>query len=80
MEKIKYVVDRIENGILVLVNDTDCSELQVPSGKFSEKLCENDIVYITYENGIIKEMTADKKETDLHKEAMKKKFSALFDN
>lgn len=80
MQTVKYVVDRIEDGrMLVLASTADESEMCVPMGKFSEKLCENDIVYVTFENGVITSMKVDKTETENRKTEMKKKLNALFD-
>lgn len=80
MEIKKYVVDRIEDTrTLVLASTENDTELLVPVGKFSEKLCENDIVYVTFKNGIMTELKVDKNETENKKSEMKKKLSSLFD-
>ena len=59
MKREKYVIDRIEDGMLVLENSENGTELVVPKGSFDSGLCENDIVQVVSCNGEIKEITAD---------------------
>ncbi len=79
MKKEKYVIDRIENGIMVLLSDNDDTELLVRAEDYSPELSENDIVYVNFEDGEVKEIAADKDETAKKKAEIKKKFSSLFD-
>ena len=81
MKREKYVVDRIEDSrMLVLVNQSDDSEIVISKEKFSVDICESDILSVTFENGIITGVTVEKDETEQKKIKMKEKISSLFDN
>ncbi len=81
MKKEKYVIDRIEEGIIVLLSCVDDIQIEVPADKFPDELFENDIVYVSFDkDGVINEIIADKEETEEKKARMKKKLLTLFDD
>lgn len=79
MKKEKYVIDRIENGVMVLLSHKDDTELLVRAEEYSYTFSENDIVYVSFEDGMIKEIISDKGETKRNKTELKKRFGSLFD-
>lgn len=81
MKTEKYIVDRIEDGVLVLVHCENESELSVKSTDSGEKISEGDVIYVTFdENNGIAEITVDREETAQRKKEMKRKLKSLFDN
>lgn len=81
MRTEKYTVDRIENGILVMIHSEDESELCAEKSLSKEKISDGDIVYVSFgENNRITKITVDIEETEQRKKELKSKLKSLFDN
>lgn len=79
MKKEKFVIDRIENGVIVLLSCKDDTEILVRADEHPVLFHENDIVYVSVEDGEVKEITSDNAGTIKKKNEMKKRFRSLFD-
>lgn len=79
MKKEKFVIDRIENGVIVLLSCKDDTELLVRADEHPAVFHENDIVYVSFEDGEVKEIASDNTETKKKKNEIKKRFRSLFD-
>ena len=80
MDKEKYIIDRIEDGVLVLVKSVGENELTVNSADYPGDFSQNDIVFVFTENGIIQKIVADKIRSANNKNRIKRKIKLLFDN
>lgn len=71
MDKMKYVVDRIENNIIILENLKDKSILEIPKDKINFLVKDGDVLY--YDNNNFKlDLETKKKRIELIKEKFNK--------
>ena len=71
MDKMKYVVDRIENNIIILENLKDKSILEIPKDKINFLVKDGDVLY--YDNNNFKlDLETKKKRLELIKEKFNK--------
>lgn len=80
MKREKYAVDRIEEGILVMISESDGKALELSADRFGKRIHEGDIVYVSFaDNGEICGARTAILETMRRKKEIKRKLSALFD-
>lgn len=71
MDKMKYVVDRIENNIIILENLKDKSILEIPKDKINFLIKDGDVLY--YDNNKFRlDLETKKKRIELIKEKFNK--------
>lgn len=71
MDKMKYVVDRIENNIIILENLKDKSILEIPKDKINFFVKDGDVLY--YDNNKFRlDLETKKKRIELIKEKFNK--------
>ena len=71
MDKMKYVVDRIENNIIILENLKDKSILEIPEDKINFLVKDGDVLY--YDNNKFRlDLETKKKRVELIKEKFNK--------
>lgn len=71
MDKMKYVVDRIENNIIILENLKDKSILEIPKDKINFLVKDGDVLY--YDNNKFRlDLETKKKRIELIKEKFNK--------
>lgn len=71
MDKMKYVVDRIENNIIILENLKDKSILELPKDKINFLIKDGDVLY--YDNNKFRlDLETKKKRIELIKEKFNK--------
>ena len=81
MDSKGFVVDRTENGMIILCGIEDNICVEVSAMKFGETFCDGDIVEVSFDNnGEIAKITIDKNETLVRRKSIKKKLKSLFDN
>lgn len=71
MDKMKYVVDRIENNIIILENLNDKSILEIPKDKIDFLVKDGDVLYYK-NNKFILDLETKKKRIELIKEKFNK--------
>ena len=71
MDKMKYVVDRIENNIIILENLKDKSILEIPKDKINFLVKDGDVLYY-YNNKFRINLETKKKRIELIKEKFNK--------
>ena len=71
MDKMKYVVDRIKNNIIILENLKDKSILEIPKDKINFFVKDGDVLY--YDNNKFRlDLETKKKRIELIKEKFNK--------
>lgn len=71
IDKMKYVVDRIENNIIILENLKDKSILEIPKDKINFLIKDGDVLY--YDNNKFRlDLETKKKRIELIKEKFNK--------
>lgn len=71
MDKMKYVVDRIENNIIILENLKDKSILEIPKDKINFLIKDGDVLY--YDNNKFRlDLETKKKRIELIREKFNK--------
>ena len=81
MKMEKYIIDRIEAGMLVMLHSENESELILEQKQFNKKLSEGDVVIVTFDqNSTVVDISVDVEETAKRRSNMKRKLKSLFDN
>ncbi len=81
MGKNYYSAEKRERGIYALLPLGDGGELVVKSADYGVRICDSDIVTVTFSrDGTVKTITVDKEETRRRKTETKKRLASLFDN
>ncbi|MDO8637403.1 MAG: DUF3006 domain-containing protein [Dehalococcoidia bacterium] len=74
----KAAVDRIDEGVAVLLVGPEERELTVPVGRLPPGVQAGDWLKVTIVDGQLKQVELDKEETKLRRERIKAKLNRLF--
>ena len=77
----KYIVDRIEEGIIVMNHAETEKVLEIEKSFFDVDFKDGDVVLVTFDSeNFVKDIEKDIIETRNRKRTIKKKLRSLFDN
>ena len=77
----KYIVDRIEEGIIVMNHAETEKVLEIEKSFFDVDFKDGDVVLVTFDSeNFVKDIEKDIVETRNRKRTIKKKLRSLFDN
>lgn len=77
----KYIVDRIEEGIIVMNHAETEKVLEIEKSFFDVDFKDGDVVWVSFDSeNFVKDIEKDIVETRNRKRTIKKKLRSLFDN
>ena len=81
MNSKRFVVDRTENGIIVLCGLDDDIHIEASVNSVGKEFSDGDFVIVSFnDDGTVSGIIADKLSTESRRKDMKKKLKSLFDN